>query len=212
MRKTFAIGIPTLNRYDLLKESLRKYVDDFPNTEIYILDNGNQGIERDFYGVLNVTVIPMKENLGVSKSWNWLCYQIFSCHDYALILNDDIYLGKNEDQINDLLMDCDDQDFIVGTGTWCAFMLSADTFNEVGKFDESIFPAYFEDNDYHIRMKLAGKSYFQTEFLNPEIYRNSQTILKDSTINNRFNDNKNYYINKWGGEPGKETFATPFNR
>jgi GT2 family glycosyltransferase len=211
MNKTFAIGIPTLNRYDLLKEALCKYVHDFPNTEIYILDNGSQGITNDFYG-LNVTVISVKENMGVSKSWNWLCSQIFSCHDYALILNDDIYLGKTEEQINDLLMDCDDQDFIVGTGTWCAFLLSADTFNDVGKFDEWIFPAYFEDNDYHTRMKLAGKSYFQTEFLNPVIYRNSQTILKDSTINNRFNDNKNYYISKWGGEPGKETFTTPFNR
>ena len=37
----FAIGIPTLNRYDLLKPCLMLYERDFPNIDIFVLDNGN---------------------------------------------------------------------------------------------------------------------------------------------------------------------------
>ena len=45
----FAIGIPTLNRYDLLKPSLMLYLQrDFPTIDIFIMDNGNQGIVNDF--------------------------------------------------------------------------------------------------------------------------------------------------------------------
>jgi GT2 family glycosyltransferase len=206
----FAIGIPTLNRYDLLKPSLEKYVKDFPSTQIFILDNGSQGIAQDFHAD-QVTVISSTENLGVAKSWNLLCRQIFSCSDYALILNDDIYLGKTEEQIAGLLMDCDDQHFIVGNNHWCAFLLPAATYFEIGAFDENFFPAYFEDNCYAYRLKLAGKLCFKTSFLDPEIYRNSQTIQKDMSINNRFLLNREYYMKKWGGLPGEETFIIPFN-
>jgi hypothetical protein len=48
--------------------------------------------------------------------------------------------------------------------------------------------------------------------LNPAIYRNSMTIAKDQTLNNNFENNKRYYISKWGGEPTQETFGTPFNQ
>jgi hypothetical protein len=41
----FAIGIPTLNRADLLVPSLLKYINDFPGVKIFVLDNGNQDIE-----------------------------------------------------------------------------------------------------------------------------------------------------------------------
>ncbi len=39
---SFAIGIPTLNRWDLLMPTLHLYVADFPHTKIYVVDNGNQ--------------------------------------------------------------------------------------------------------------------------------------------------------------------------
>ena len=38
------IGIPTLNRADLLNEALEKYFEDFKDTEIFIVDNGKQNI------------------------------------------------------------------------------------------------------------------------------------------------------------------------
>lgn len=208
MQKTFAIGIPTINRYDLLQPSLVKYFQDFNQTEIVIIDNGNQGIKVEGDGI---EIIKQERNLGVSGSWNLLCDRIFEKHDYAVILNDDIYLGKTDSQIRLFLFENSIWDFYVGTGTWCAFILPKKTWKSVGRFDENFYPAYFEDNDYHYRMKLQKKTYFQSEFLNPEVYRNSQTIAKDASLNNHFKDNQNYYVKKWGGEPGKELFATPEN-
>ena len=42
MIRKFAIGIPTLNRADLLQASLDKYAIDFSDVEIFVIDNGNQ--------------------------------------------------------------------------------------------------------------------------------------------------------------------------
>ena len=86
----FAIGIPTLNRYDLLKPCLMLYERDFPNIDIFVIDNGKQGISCG-----KVMVTDMDQNIGVAASWNILCDKIYSTGaDHALILNDDIYLGK----------------------------------------------------------------------------------------------------------------------
>ena len=93
------VGIPTYNRYDLLEPSLRKYSVDFPNSQIYIVDNGHQNIVFEN----NFSLIENKDNLGVGASWNQLCQQIFKHHDYALILNDDIYLGKKYQQVINLV-------------------------------------------------------------------------------------------------------------
>ena len=42
---SFAIGIPTLNRSDLLLPTLIKYVtEDFKDIEIHIIDNGKQDL------------------------------------------------------------------------------------------------------------------------------------------------------------------------
>ena len=42
MNQIFGIGIPTINQAEALESALKLYVDDFPNTMIYVLDNGLQ--------------------------------------------------------------------------------------------------------------------------------------------------------------------------
>lgn len=208
MKNSFAIGIPTINRYDLLRVALKRYAQELPSIKIYIIDNGRQGILNPYP---NVTVFEQKENLGVSESWNRLCKEIFYDHDYALILNDDIELGKTEEEIDNLIEQNKDKDFIVGTGTWCAFILPKETFWNVGEFNTEFFPAYYEDNDFAYRMKLLNLSFYTTKELNPIIYRNSMTIERDSSLNNNFEKNKALYKSMWGGEPGNEIFTIPFN-
>ena len=98
--KNFAIGIPTLNRADLLNQALHHYFKIFKNTEIFIIDNGSQQIlSRDH--LFNID--SPSENLGVSKSWNLLCDKIFKTYDYALILNDDIEMGTSETAISSFI-------------------------------------------------------------------------------------------------------------
>jgi len=211
MNKTFAIGIPTLNRFDLLHPALMFYKQDFPNTKIYVVDNGSQNIKNQIAYMPNVILLEQSENLGVAKSWNLLCNEIYKNHENALILNDDIYLGKKEFEIETLLRDYK-SDFYVTLQDWCAFILPKKTFKKVGEFDIKFFPAYFEDNDYHYRMKLLGLKYMQIPFLNPYIYKSSMTIDKEPKLRDLIQNNREYYISKWGGEPMRETFKKPFNR
>lgn len=209
MNDSFAIGIPTINRYDLLEESLQKYlISDFINTKIFIVDNGNQMINIKHP---NLTIIRSSKNLGVSGSWNILSTLIFDKYEYCLFLNDDIYFGKKEEEINVFLKNYENEDFHVSFHNWSAFILPKKTYRKVGSFDSNFYPAYFEDNDYFYRMKLQNLSYHQTEKLNCEIFRNSMTIQKDPTINKNFEKNREYYIQKWGGAPTLEKFVTPFN-
>ena len=208
MRKLFALGIPTLNRYDLLKPSLMLYLRDFRAIQIYVIDNGKQGIE---YRHHDIHIFEQEQNMGVAKSWNLLCDKIFENHDNALILNDDIYLGKHQYEIKDFL-ETTKSDFYVTTQDWSAFIIPKKTFERVGQFDEKFYPAYYEDNDYHYRMKLLGMNYNQTPILNPYLYNASMTTQKNPSLKDGIEKNKQYYRQKWGGFPSKEKFKKPFNQ
>ena len=82
------IGIPTINRADLLNEALANYFEDFKNTEIFIVDNGKQEIitrEKNF------VIYRPESNLNVSGSWNVIMdYAKKVNATHVLMLNDDI--------------------------------------------------------------------------------------------------------------------------
>lgn len=204
------IGIPTINRADLLNDALSKYYEDFKNTEIVICDNGNQNIiAREN----KMVVYRPEKNLGVSGSWNMIMdYAIRTEATHVLMLNDDVYLGKDETEITTLIKLWSNSEFFNSELNWCSFILPVETYQKVGGFDESFFPAYFEDNDYFRRMLLSDINIVYTAFLNPEIYRNSMTIALQPELNQGFEKNRQYYISKWGGEPNSETFLKPFNQ
>jgi GT2 family glycosyltransferase len=204
------IGIPTINRADLLNESLIKYFEDFKYTEIFIVDNGNQDIvtrENKF------VIYRPEENLNVSGSWNLImdyAKRVEATH--VLMLNDDVYLGKPEQDVISLIEWYSQYGFYNSYCNWSSFILSVKEFNRIGIFDQQYFPNYFNDNDYFYRMKLLDIKFFYTNLLDPVIYRNSMTIAKDPSLNNNFMQYRQNYINKWGGLPTEETYTTPFNQ
>lgn len=204
------VAIPTINRADLLNEALEKYFEDFKDTHIAICDNGNQEIitrEENFM------IYRPQENLGVAKSWNMLIdYSDKIGATHVLMLNDDIYLGKNENELNLLLKNNLDADFINSFHNWCSYILTVDIWKKAGKFDEEFFPAYFEDNSFDYKMTLVGARKTWTSFLDPIVYRNSMTIAKDPTLNQKFMQNKQMYINMWGGLPSEEKYKTKFGK
>jgi GT2 family glycosyltransferase len=210
MDNKFAIGIPTLNRFDLLQPALLFYFGDFPNTKIYVVDNGKQNIELKIKHP-NLKIITPENNLGVSASWNLLCEKIFEQNDYAVILNDDIYLGRREHELDNLLSNYK-KDFYCSTQDWCAFIMPKSTYKKIGDFDANFYPAYFEDNDYSYRMNLLNMKTFKIPFLDPFLYKASMTLEKDPTIRNGYINNGRLYEEKWGGRPGQEKFKKPYNK
>ncbi len=236
-KNKFAICIPTLNRADLLIPQLLLYSLDFPNTDIFIYDNGTQiidkklnqiravrGLRNVYEGLKHVTVLGgIGNNIGVAASWNILCEIAFEKYDYVLMLNDDVYLHCNEFDINCMIP------YMKSTGTeflrceekfqLSVFLISKKCFTEeVGAFDTNFFPAYFEDNDYLYRMALRSDVVERSicdevPSLNPHIFRASSTIQKEPKLLDGYMDkNREYYIKKWGGEPHEEKLKTPFDK
>jgi GT2 family glycosyltransferase len=203
-----ALGIPTINRADLLNEALDKYRWTWSKRHIYIVDNGNQEID-DSNPWVHIHR-PFK-NLGVSASWNWCLKKAFeNGYTHIAILNDDIVWEKTIDQIEQFIRD-NPAGLYVSGGTWCCFILSYEAFMKVGGFDEGFYPAYFEDNDFCYRCRLAEIPRVTDHFFSPEVYRNSMTIDKDGSLNTNFDTNKEKFVIKWGGEPGKEKFKVPYD-
>jgi len=212
--KTFQIGIPTLNRKDLLEESLVRYQNDFPDVKIHIVDNGNQDILIPRASLGKYSIYTQPTNLGVSTSWNLLCREIFKENDYALILNDDIYLGYDKsivDEAIQIAMNNRKHLFIRSEMSWSMFLISKELFSEIGGFDELFHPAYYEDSDYIYRMNLAGIQQSIIPSLNPRTYRISGTYEKaPELVNMAMQSNKERYIEKWGGLPLLEQYEVPY--
>jgi len=210
------IGIPTVNRWDLLRPTLAYYMAIYNSSfEILIVDNGNQGIdqwvkENSYPSGPRVKVHIPSENLGVSKSWNYICQN--AKHPNFLLLNDDICIGASQKTLEYMVTEClNFNTFLKGTLNWSAIMFDLGLYNIVGPFDETFFPAYFEDNDFSYRMKLRGIAETESINLKPIRSINSGSIQKNPELNTGFQKNRTYYINKWGGVPGSETFTKPFN-
>lgn len=78
-------------------------------------------------------------------------------------------------------------------------------FEKIGYTDVAFYPAYFVDNDYARRIVLAGIkccSLGNSRFF----HFWSRTIKQGSggSTHHYFDNNKAYYISKWGGEFGQE--------
>ena len=91
--------------------------------------------------------------------------------------------------------------------------VNLDSINDAGGYDPAL-PKYFNDNDLHRRMKIAG-----WELVNSgihTIHHGSQTIKSNQTWNyinsQTFDLYREYYIRKHGGPPGEEKFDHPFNQ
>ena len=203
-----ALVIPVLKRFDLFTDLIESV--DEP--------------------VLPIVIPNYRNNKGVAAAWNQgIFYAIAKKCDVAIVTNDDVIFTpgsikkmaeslRNSDGLlispnHNGEMDVDGQ--VEGANFFCFAVKPQEFVESVGHFDENIYPAYFEDNDMHYRMQLAGvKSYIDTRI----IVNHSGSATQNADENNpvvpssRFEAIRSYYIRKWGGEPGKEKYVTPWNR
>lgn len=123
-----------------------------------------------------------------------------------------------------------------GATGWSCFALTARAVEQVGTFDENIFPVYFEDQDYEWRLERAGLASVHIRDVlvvhgseDAEEYESGSMIaLMNATggeaLRHSFTswltrgDNRNYMRQKWGalkpktpGEP-ETRWKYPFNR
>lgn len=191
----------------------------------------------------NAFVIHFDENTGCASSWNYGIRQAMRLFgsNYFFIPNNDILLhprcidvlfeaikapkvalasatdmsGSVSASVEVLSFPLPQKAKFVEEPEFSCFMLKMETIDKIGFFDEKFFPAYFEDNDYHYRIRLAGLKAVKT---NRALYFHygSRTIKSDGKIrtisNLGYTANRDYYKQKWGGIPGQEIYSIPFGR
>ena len=211
-RIEIAIIIPTLNNYNGLISCINSVVSRIFIPRFFIIDNS-------------------KYNQGVSASWNYGMKTAYSHNiNIYLILNDDITLIEPIDRLvqevinNNLLLisgshKTDNDNELEGGGDYTCFACSYSLMDKIGWFDPAFYPAYYEDIDMDRRLKLAECKTHKSQFLHYEeqngigshTFMNSRGTPLEKTINDGYKHNKEYYIDKWGGDIGDEKYSTPFN-
>lgn len=181
---------------------------------IYIINNGVGVVELRYS---NMTVYNPGTNLGVAASWNWF---IKNVPQTRLICNDDIIFFDNS--IEKIIGNCKEAAMYCPNNmlanSFSCFVLTDSLLERVGLFDETISPnyAYFEDNDYYRRMQLLGLDIKVIEdcFVGHEHSSTLKryTAIEKSRHDEKFRQARYKYKMKWGGEPGKEVFKTPYGR
>ena len=148
--------VPVLNRYDLLQRMLNSV--DVPVEHLLIIDNGashQTALTLDLGdNFKKVTHLPMPANLGVSGSWNLGIKSFPYAQRWFIVSNDVVFEPGALEKLSQAR-----RDEITLTGDaphWQAFALGDEAVNDIGLFDESLFPAYFEDNDYSRRAEFVG--------------------------------------------------------
>lgn len=201
---------------------------DFP-TKFVLLDNGSpnpgdikqifDSVNRD-YSHLAETHVSL-ENKGCSGGWNFCIRKAYEDPEFEWIIlaGPDIivhkktlsnlvhrYLRGGVDLTSGVDVSYDQpmpepvEQEVFGAN-FSLIMLPKALIDVVGLFDENIWPAYFEDNDYHFRAVLANKGNGVWTWLAPFRHKRSLTVQTYSQISQHFAKNQSYFIAKWGGLP-----------
>jgi GT2 family glycosyltransferase len=162
--------VPVLNRYDLLQRMLDSV--DVQVDHLLVIDNGT-GADLTFSDKFDkVTVLAMPANLGVSGSWN-LGIKSFPYAQRWFIISNDVQF--NPGALGELSKARRDEITLTARFPhWQAFALGDEAVSDIGLFDESLFPAYFEDNDYTRRAEFVGVNIRRLEI--DVSHENSSTI------------------------------------
>lgn len=181
-------------------------------------------------------------NLGTARVWNDGIRDGFTNgYDFVLVLNNDVLLhsacidgllrratepdvpgmvtarnvrSECSDPAN--LPLCDGKRAIPDAESpdFSAFLMTRSCWETVGPFDEGFFPAYFEDNDYHYRMRLSGVRALchpPAMFYHFGSRTQNESGTKPVVPSSQFEANRRRYVLKWGGPPGRERFREPFS-
>jgi len=205
------LAIPTLRRFDLLAQCVASaYAGGVPPARVLIIDNSG----GDCPPIAGAEVFLGRMPQSVAKAWN---DAVRAVGGDIILSNDDITFAP--DTIARLLAvaAAQPQAGIVSPiegQRFSLFWLRYAAYQAVGPFDEAFTPAYFEDNDYHYRLNLAG--WASPIALSDVGHAISGTMhamraVERARHHEKFRANHARYIAKWGGPPREERFTVPYD-
>jgi len=190
--------LPTLTRHDLAVKMLASI--DYPVGLLLIVNNHpNANFEGTHFipnCVADYRVLNMPANLGCAGSWN-LGVKCSPFAHWWMIVSDDIEFQPGalekfvgERSLNGLTIS-DEWPFYQLMG------LSENAVAEVGLFDENLFPANFEDDDYERRCATAGIEVRQVAVAHSHVKQGTVHATEWAAENARtYKANEDYFARK----------------
>lgn len=177
---------------------------DYEIEHLLIIDNGAEleTLSTNEY-VKKLTILKMPSNQGVAGSWN-LGIKCFPFEPVWFFSSaDTVYLAGALEALSKA--SAEKITLAAQFPHWQTFGIGEDAVRKIGLFDESIYPIYFEDNDYMRRADIAGVEIERLEI--PLQHDNSSTINSDNNLkmqNNRtFSSNQQYFQSKQPEDEGR---------
>ena len=191
--------IPVLNRHDLLESLLDSINYEIDN--ILIVDNSGKYVLPNKYNNLNIKVLNMPCNFGVSASWN-LGIKCYPHSKYFTFISIDSELLENT--LENMSIHSDSDSMVISNYGFSFFSIGSEIIKKVGIFDENYYPAYFEDFDFEDRVRKMGyKNNIKYPDVNIKLYDTTITVksnpkfLKGKQITDI--SNEKYYKEKFVG-------------
>lgn len=223
MKKIPLLGTQTLNSLSNLKKLIQSI--DYP-VEIMsiIVNNENFEILVDIKKFCDSEINPLIEkydiswhptNLGCSSSWNYHFKQ-YPYADFFIKPDDDIEFAKGDlKRIVETLDNGFGLVFYSDKTKYACFGITKETLKQVGMFDENIYPACYEDDDYEVRSKLIGINQICLHQISSHISSGSSRNLKDKEGEHKklqtfLKKNEEYFFKKWGNRY-PDNYENPFN-
>lgn len=201
---TYKICIPFYANIHLLRNCLSGMDVDWRH--LLIIDNSENSECKEFEGK-GAEILYFPENIGVAKSWN---IALRADCDWTFFVSCNAVFPNGFSEVLTELNKATEYAMLT-TMAWHCNAISRKCVEQVGYFDENFYPAYFEDTDYYYRMRLA-KIPIQIPVLNIPGYSSRQSNSLDKGLQVNFLELEKYYIEKWGGKPGEETYTLAWNK
>jgi GT2 family glycosyltransferase len=189
------LGFATLKRFDLAERLLASI--DYPVEHLVIVDNsGTQSWNpTQPETVKNLWLIRVPYGLGLVGAWN-LIIKSTPHAPYWVLVNDDAYFG--EGALDAIAQDADPDalSFPHISPDWSCIVLGQKVVEEVGLYDERLYPLYFDDNDYERRIRNAG---LPVKRINAIVHHDNSSTLKagyELQNNKSFRKNQQLFDNK----------------
>jgi GT2 family glycosyltransferase len=172
---------------------------DVPVQHLLVIDNGASVMAEPLELKLSdkfakVTHLRMPANLGVAGSWNLGIKSFPYAQRWFIVSNDVVFTSGALEKLATAR-----RDEVTLTGDaphWQAFALGDEAVNDIGLFDESLFPAYFEDNDYMRRAEFVGVNIRKLDI---DLYHDNSSTIKagyQSKNDKTFFANQRHYQSK----------------
>ena len=203
------LGVLILNRPDLLERLVASI--DYPVDKLAIVQNSSDpdvaaAVDKICKSkhpyINNVYVERPFRNVGCAPGWNRIIQGFPECDHWLIANNDTLFLPGDLEKYERLHKDNPEALIAASNKSFSCFLISYMVINEIGIFDENIYPIYNEDIDYINRCKSAGVPIIPIPSEVGESNNGSWTIRSSESYanNNRVTQqaNSEYVAAKWG--------------